>query len=180
MSRIGKNPINLPKGVDVTITPDMKVAVKGPKGRMEIDTVRRVSVKVEGESIIVSRPDDSNQSRAYHGLYQRLLSSMVHGVSSGFRKDLEIQGVGYRAAQQGKGVTLSLGYSHPIQFDPPEGITLEVPAPTAIVVLGCDKQQVGQVAANIRSLRPPEPYKGKGVRYKNEHVRRKEGKTGAK
>lgn len=180
MSRIGKNPITVPKGVDVNITPDMKVAVKGPKGRLELDTVKRVSVKLDASVLLVERPDDSRQSRAYHGLYQRLLTNMVRGVSEGFRKELEIQGVGYRATAAGKGITLALGYSHPIQFDAPEGITLEVPAPTAIVVSGADKQQVGQIAANIRSLRPPEPYKGKGVRYKNEQVRRKEGKTGAK
>jgi large subunit ribosomal protein L6 len=179
VSRLGKVPIPVPKGVEVTIAPDMKIAVKGPKGALQLDTQRRVTVaQADDGALHVARPDDSTQSRAYHGLYHRLLSGMVRGVSQGFKKELEIQGVGYRAALQGKGITLSLGYSHPVQFNPPESIKLEVPQATEIVVSGCDKQLVGQVAADIRALRKPEPYKGKGIRYKGEHVRRKEGKTG--
>lgn len=178
MSRLGKIPVSIPAGVDVKITPEMKVSVKGPQGQMELDTFKRVTVKLEDKQLHVERPDDSQQSRAYHGLYQRLLTSMVVGVSTGFRKALEIQGVGYRVAADAKGLTLQLGYSHPIHFPAPAGIKFEAPDATNIVVLGCDKQQVGQVAANIRSLRAPEPYLGKGIRYKGEHVRRKEGKSG--
>jgi large subunit ribosomal protein L6 len=178
VSRIGKIPIPVPKGVQVTITPEMRVSVKGPKGQLEIDTRRRVSVKMDDDKICVARPDDSHASRAYHGLYQRLLSCMVKGVSEGFSKELEIQGVGYRATAEGKGLTLALGYSHPIHFPAPDGIALSAPEPTRIVVAGCDKAKVGQVAANIRALRKPEPYKGKGIRYKGEHVRRKVGKAG--
>lgn len=180
MSRIGKIPIPIPQGVDVKISPDMKVSVKGPKGTLEVETGNRVAVTFEEKALHVARPDDSQESRAYHGLYQRLLTNMVLGVTQGFRKELEIQGVGYRAALQGESIQFQLGYSHPILFNPPAGIKLEVPAATQVVVSGFDKQVVGQVAANIRRLRPPEPYKGKGIRYKNEHVRRKVGKTGAK
>ncbi|MBN1868263.1 50S ribosomal protein L6 [Candidatus Sumerlaeota bacterium] len=179
MSRIGNNPIPVPKGVQVTITPEMRVSVKGPKGLLEVDTRRRVSVLMKEDKIHVARPDDSRSSRAYHGLYQRLLVNMVHGVSEGFSKELEIQGVGYRATAEGKGLTLLLGFSHPIHFPAPEGIVLSAPEPTRIVVAGYDKELVGQVAADIRALRKPEPYKGKGIRYKGEHVRRKVGKAGA-
>ena len=179
MSRIGNNPIPVPKGVTVTIAPDMKVSVKGPQGQLDLDTRKRVTVALAEDKVCVERPNDSRESRAYHGLYQRLLVSMVKGVSEGFTKELEIQGVGYRATAEGKGLTLLLGYSHPIHFPAPEGINLSAPEPTRIVVKGCDKQKVGQVAADIRALRKPEPYKGKGIRYKGEHVRRKVGKTGA-
>jgi large subunit ribosomal protein L6 len=180
VSRIGKIPIAVPKGVEVVISPEMAVSVKGPKGQLSLTTHKRVAVKLENGQIQVERPNDSQESRAFHGLYQRLLSSMVRGVTQGFEKQLQIEGVGYRAAAEGKGITLSLGYSHPIKFPAPAGITLTVPEPTKIIVAGCDKQLVGQVAADIRALRKPEPYKGKGVRYKDEHIRRKEGKTGAK
>lgn len=179
MSRIGKIPIPVPKGVDITISPEMAVLVKGPKGKLSLTTHKRVAVKLENGQILVERPDDSQESRAFHGLYQRLLESMVHGVTKGFEKQLQIEGVGYRAAADAKGLTLSLGYSHPVKFPAPEGIALTAPEPTRIVVAGCDKQLVGQVAANIRALRKPEPYKGKGIRYKDEHIRRKVGKTGA-
>lgn len=178
MSRIGKLPIPLPKGVDVKIE-GPQVTVKGPKGTLAVDTRGRVEVKVENGRILVARHDDARQSRAYHGLYQRLIANSVTGVTKGYRKELEIQGVGYRAAVQGRKLTLALGYSHPIEFDPPAGITISSAKQTEIVIEGADKQQVGQVAANIRSLRPPEPYKGKGIRYKGEYVRRKVGKTGA-
>ena len=179
MSRIGKVPIPVPQGVEVRITPDMQVTVKDPKGQLELDTRGYVSLEMEDGELRVDRPDDSKASRAYHGLYQRLLGNMVTGVHEGFKKELEIQGVGYRAAKSGNGLTLSLGYSHPIQFPAPQGIELDAPEATQIVVSGHDKQLVGQVAANIRALRKPEPYKGKGIRYKGEYVRRKVGKTGA-
>ena len=177
MSRIGKIPIPVPRGVEVKITPDMRVTVKGPKGSLEVDTCQRVDVKLENDQIILDRPDDSKDSRAYHGLYQRLLRNMILGVTEGFRKELEIQGVGYRAVKEGKGLTLNLGYSHPIHFPAPEGIELDAPATTKVIVTGCDKQQVGQFAARIRSVRPPEPYQGKGIRYSGEVIRRKAGKA---
>ena len=179
MSRIGNVPIEIPQGVDVKITPEMALTVKGPKGQLELDTKNQVAVKVEDNAVHVARHSDGKNDRAYHGLYQRLITNMVIGVTQGFKKELEVQGVGYRVQKSGKGLELNLGYSHPIQFDAPDGITLDAPEQTQIVVEGVDKQQVGQVAAKIRGLRPPEPYKGKGVRYKDEYVRRKVGKTGA-
>lgn len=179
MSRIGKNPIAIPKGVDVKVGQDSVIIVKGPKGQMTVDCKNHVGVKVDGENICVERYSDDHQDRAYHGLYQRLLSSMVEGVTQGFQKQLELVGVGYRAQMEGKVCVLNLGFSHDIRFDPPEGVTITMPQQTTVVVTGIDKQKVGQVAANIRALRPPEPYKGKGVRYTGEHVRRKVGKTGA-
>lgn len=179
MSRIAKVPLPVPKGVEVAISPLMAVKVKGPKGELGMETHRRVTVRMENANLFVDRPDDSNESRAYHGLYYRLLRNILLGVTKGFQKELQIEGVGYRAAAEGKGVTLTLGYSHPIKFAAPPGIQITVPEPTRIVVTGCDKQLVGQVAADLRALRKPEPYKGKGVRYKGEHIRRKVGKTGA-
>ena len=179
MSRLGKVPIQVPAGVEVSISSAMKVSIKSPKGQLELDTESRVKVTTEDGRILMERPDDSKPARAFHGLYQRLIQNMVIGVSQGFSKELEIQGVGYRAAQEGKGLTFNLGHSHPIHVQAPPGITLEAPEATRVVVSGCDKQLVGQVAANIRALRKPEPYKGKGVRYKGEHVRRKVGKAGA-
>ncbi|MDK2973229.1 MAG: large subunit ribosomal protein [Candidatus Sumerlaeota bacterium] len=179
MSRIGKLPIAVPKGVDIKVDKAV-VNVKGPKGTLSVDTLGRVDVKVEDGNILVARYSDDRQSRAFHGLYQRLISNCVKGVSEGFKKELEIQGVGYRAAVQGKKLVLSLGYSHPIEVDPPAGVTFSSPKQTEIVIEGADKQVVGQVAANIRGYRPPEPYKGKGVRYKGEYVRRKVGKSGGK
>ena len=179
MSRIGKIPVEIPSGVDVKVSPQMDVTIKGPKGQLEMSTGGRVTVTVADSAIVVERPNDDRESRAFHGLYQRLITNMVLGVSEGFKKELEIQGVGYKVEKTGKGLKFNLGHSHPINFDAPDGITLEAPDQTHVVVTGVDKQQVGQIAANIRSLRKPEPYKGKGIRYVGEYVRRKVGKTGA-
>lgn len=179
MSRIGKLPIPLPDKVTVTIT-ETSVTVKGPKGELKVDHHARVSVTKEGNDLLVQRFDDSRQSRAFHGLYQRLINNCVIGVTQGFRKELEIQGVGYRAAVQGKDLNLSLGFSHPMVITPPSGITFATPKPTTIVVEGIDKQVVGQAAAEIRKVRPVEPYKGKGVRYSGERVLRKAGKSAKK
>ncbi len=179
MSRIGKVPVPVPAGVDVRIEQGV-VKVKGPKGQMELDTRGHVGVEMQDGNVLVSRPNDEKQSRAFHGLYQRLMGSMIHGVTQGFKKDLEIQGVGYRASMDGATLVCALGYSHPVRFQPPAGITLACPDQTHISVSGIDKQLVGQVAANIREFRPPEPYKGKGIRYVGEKVRRKVGKSGVK
>jgi len=179
MSRIGKLPIPIPRGVDVKVV-DGKIAVKGPKGALELDTRGHVAVRVENGQIWVERPNDERQSRAYHGLYQRIATNMVKGVTQGFTKGLEIQGVGYRAQLEGGGLVLFLGFSHSIKFQAPAGIKIEVPDPTHINISGVDKQAVGQVAAKIRMFRKPEPYKGKGIRYVGEYVRRKVGKTGVK
>lgn len=179
MSRIGNNPIPVPSGVTVKITPT-EVSVKGPKGELGIQTHGRVAVAQEDGSLVVRRFDDARQSRAYHGLYQRLITNLVLGVTEGFKKELEIQGVGYRAAMKGRALALSLGFSHPVELEPPKGITFATPTQTEIVVEGADKQLVGEWAARIRGLRPPEPYKGKGVRYKGEYVRKKVGKSTGK
>jgi large subunit ribosomal protein L6 len=179
MSRIGKIPVQIPKGVDVKLDAN-EVHVKGPGGQLSLILPGRVTVEVKEGAVHVSRHGDDKQARANHGLVQRLVRNMVIGVTEGFKKELEIQGVGYRAAMDGNRLTVQLGFSHPIVFEAPPGIKLEAPKPTSIVISGHDKQQVGQVAANIRSFRPPEPYKGKGVRYVGEHVRRKVGKAGAK
>lgn len=179
MSRIGKLPIPVPAGVTVTIT-GTEVSIKGPKGTLKVAHRGRVEVKQEGGNLLVSRFDDSRTSRAYHGLYQRLIGNCVKGVTTGFKKELEIQGVGYRAALAGKDLNLSLGYSHPMIYKAPAGITFEVPKATTIIISGADKQSVGQVAAEIRSVRPVEPYQGKGVRYVGERVLRKAGKSAKK
>ena len=179
MSRIGKIPIATPKGVEVTLGPGSVITVKGPKGSLSLDYRDHVVVKHEDGALHVARKSDERQDRAYHGLYQRMLTNLVLGVTEGFKKDLELVGVGYRAAMDGKTLVLTLGYSHEIRYVPEEGITLAAPKPTQVVVSGIDKQQVGQVAAVIRGFRPPEPYKGKGVRYAGEHIRRKVGKAGA-
>ena len=179
MSRIGKLPIPVPSGVTVKITPT-NVSVKGPKGTLEVETLGRVEVTQEGEELLVKRFAEDKQSKAYHGLYQRLIGNCVTGVTEGFKKELEIQGVGYRAQMKGKNLALSVGYSHPVEITPPAGVTISTPKQTEIIVEGADKQAVGQVAANIRSYRPPEPYKGKGVRYKDEYVARKVGKAAKK
>jgi large subunit ribosomal protein L6 len=177
MSRIGKQPITVPGGVDVTID-GPAVRVKGPKGQLEYRMVGDVVVEREGDALNVSRADDSRSNRSLHGLQRTLIANMLIGVSDGFSKELDIVGVGYRAAAQGpNAIELSVGYSHTVKFDAPEGITFEVPAPTRIVVRGHDKQLVGQVAADIRKVRKPEPYKGKGIRYVGEHIRRKAGKS---
>jgi large subunit ribosomal protein L6 len=175
MSRIGRAPITIPGGVEVTIAGN-NVAVKGPKGQLSLDVHPKMSVALEDGVMTVTRPDDSGPNRSLHGLTRTLLSNMVTGVTAGFEKKLEIQGVGYRASKKGSDLEILVGYSHPVVVPPPENIEFEVPVPTQIVVRGIDKQRVGQVAAEIRSIRKPEPYKGKGIRYEGEVVRRKVGK----
>jgi large subunit ribosomal protein L6 len=178
MSRIGKSPIPLPSGVDVTLS-GRHVTVKGPKGTLERDLPGTITVRQEGEQLLVERPDEERQTRAMHGLVRSLVNNMVVGVTDGFTKELEIIGVGYRATARGAdGLDLALGFSHPVVVNAPSGITFEVPSPNRIAVKGSDKELVGQVAADIRKLRKPEPYKGKGVRYLGEHVVRKAGKSG--
>ena len=175
MSRIGRAPIPVPDGVEVTIR-GQHVAVKGPKGELSHTVVEPISVTRENGTIVVTRPTDRGPHRSLHGLSRTLVANMVQGVTQGFEKRLEIVGVGYRAQLRGQTLELAVGYSHPVTIDPPSGIDFEVPAPTQIVVRGIDKQAVGQVAAEIRAVRPPEPYKGKGIRYQGEPVRRKVGK----
>ncbi len=177
MSRIGKLPVTVPSGVNVQIS-DGDVHVKGPRGELRRRMLAHVAAKVEDGKVIVERNGDAKEHRAAHGLTRTLVSNMIEGVSNGFRKSLEIQGVGYRAAKSGDNLNLTLGYSHPVSYEPPKGITLSVEGTNRIHVEGIDKQQVGQVAAEIRNLRPPEPYKGKGVRYAGEVVRKKLGKAG--
>ena len=177
MSRIGKAPITVPSGVTVSID-GQSIAVKGPKGELSRTVSDLVSLREDGGTIVVERSGDDRDARAQHGLVRSLVQNMVTGVTDGFQKDLEIVGVGYRAQAKGKGLELSLGFSHPVVVDAPDGITFNVPQPTRIEVHGIDKQLVGQVAANIREWRKPEPYKGKGVRYAGEQVRRKAGKAG--
>ena len=175
MSRIGRKPIEIPAGVSVSISPG-RVIVNGPGGELSQVVPARMEIEQRDGELVVSRPTDRGTDRALHGLTRTLLANMVEGVTKGFEKRLEIQGVGYRAALRGTTLELNVGYSHPVTKDPPSGITFEVPAPTQIVVRGADKQQVGQVAAEIRAVRPPEPYKGKGIRYDGEYVRRNVGK----
>jgi large subunit ribosomal protein L6 len=175
VSRIGKQPIPLPEGVEVTIEPEL-VSVKGPRGELSERVNRAIDVRQENGEVTVTRPTDRGDHRALHGLTRSLIANMVEGVTNGFEKRLEIQGVGYRAQLQGRRLILSLGYSHPVELEAPEGIEFEVPQPTRIVVRGISKQVVGEVAANIRKQRPPEPYKGKGIRYEGEYVARKVGK----
>jgi large subunit ribosomal protein L6 len=178
MSRIGKAPVAVPSGVDVSIS-DGTVTVKGPKGELAQDLPDEVSVRQEGGELLVERRDDERESRSLHGLVRSLIANMVTGVTEGYQKDLEIVGVGYRATAKGdRALELALGFSHPVKVEAPDGITFKVPEPTQVEVHGIDKQLVGQVAANIRRWREPEPYKGKGVRYAGEHVRRKAGKAG--
>jgi len=175
MSRIGRKPIPVPAGVNVAIEPD-RVIVNGPKGELFERIHRDITVEREGEDLIVTRPTDRGEHRALHGLTRSLVANMVEGVTSGFEKRLEIQGVGYRAQLKGRDLELALGYSHPVPIKAPDGIEFEVPQPTRIVVRGISKQLVGEVAANIRKQRKPEPYKGKGIRYEGEYVARKVGK----
>ena len=176
MSRIGKQPIDIPAGVEVVID-GTTVTVKGAKGELSRTLPSMMIIKQEGDQIIVERSDDSREARSYHGLTRTLISNMVEGVSKGFSKKLELVGVGYRAALKGSDLEMQLGFSHPVSVKAPEGITFEVPSQTEIIVSGISKEVVGQVAANIRSWRKPEPYKGKGIRYAGEHVRRKLGKA---
>ena len=177
MSRIGKAPITVPSGVTVSID-GQSISVKGPKGELSRTFSELISISSDGEQLSVERVSDDRQARALHGLVRSLVQNMVTGVTDGFQKDLDIVGVGYRAQAKGKGLELSLGFSHPVLVDAPDGISFVVPQPTRIEVHGIDKQLVGHVAANIREWRKPEPYKGKGVRYADEHVRRKAGKAG--
>jgi large subunit ribosomal protein L6 len=177
MSRIGKMPVTVPSGVDIQIDGN-HVTVKGSKGELTRDFHERVSLQMEEGELVVVRPDDSRESKALHGLSRALVYNMVVGVSEGFSKELEIQGVGYRAALKGSNIELQVGFSHPVLIEAPEGISFDVPEPTRITVSGIDKEKVGQVAADIRQIRPPEPYKGKGIRYVGEYVRRKAGKAG--
>ena len=177
MSRIGKMPIEVPSGVEVTVEGTL-ATVKGPKGTLSETIPTQISVRQEGAQIVVERPDDQRENRALHGLVRSLVANMVEGVTKGFEKQLEIQGVGYRVQAQGSDLVFSLGYSHQIPVKAPEGISFEVASPTRFSVKGINKQQVGQVAADIRRLRKPDPYKGKGVRYQGEVIRRKAGKTG--
>ena len=177
MSRIGKAPIPVPSGVEVSIS-GRQVAVKGPKGALDLEVPGEITVRQAGEEILVERPDDERVNRAMHGLTRSLVNNMMVGVSEGFRKELQIVGVGYRCIAKGTdALELQLGFSHPVLVEAPDGISFEVPEPTRIIVSGADKQVVGQVAADIRSHRKPEPYKGKGVRYLGEHVARKAGKA---
>ncbi len=178
MSRVGRAPIAVPAGVEVSIA-GQHISVKGPKGTLERDIPGEITIRQEGTELIVERPNDERQNRALHGLVRSLVNNMVIGVSAGFTKELEIIGVGYRATAKGDtALDLALGFSHPVSVVAPAGITFEVPAPTQILVKGTDKETVGQVAADIRAIRKPEPYKGKGVRYKGEYVARKAGKAG--
>lgn len=179
MSRIGEKPISLPQGVEITVKDNM-VTAKGPKGTLSQAIPQGITVSVQDNQIVVERAGDSKQDRAYHGLTRALLANMVQGVSTGFERKLELVGVGYRAQLQGKKLVINIGYSHPVEVEPPEGIEFEVPAANKITVKGIDKQLVGNTAAVIRDIRRPEPYKGKGIKYEDEVVRRKAGKAGGK
>ncbi len=176
MSRIGKKPITIPAGVTVTVD-GSQVTAKGPKGELKNTFNADISIAVEGNEIIVTRPDDNQMHRSLHGLTRTLIANMVEGVSNGYTKELEINGVGYRAQKQGKDLVMNLGFSHQVIISEIEGITIEVPSANKVIISGPDKQKVGQFAADVRKKRPPEPYKGKGIKYANEHIRRKEGKA---
>ena len=177
MSRIGRKPIAIPAGVEVKVN-GSEVTVKGPKGTLTDTFHNRITVKVEGAEILVTRPSDEKEDRALLGLTRTLVNNMVIGVTEGFKKELEVNGVGYRVQKQGKNLVMNLGFSHQVIIPEPDGITVEVPGPNAIVISGADKQKVGQFAAEVREKRLPEPYKGKGIKYAGEHIRRKEGKAG--
>lgn len=178
MSRIGKQPVVIPAGVTATLAENNTLEIKGPKGSLTRTFHPTMIIKVEGTQITVERPSDDKFERSLHGLTRAMIQNMIDGVTKGFTKELEINGVGYRAQLQGKQLVLNLGYSHSIEMTPPEGITLSVPDQNKIIISGSDKQMVGEFAAKVRSKRPPEPYKGKGIKYADEHIRRKEGKTG--
>ena len=179
MSRIGNKPITVPAGIDVTID-GQKITVKGPKGTLERTVNDNISIKLENGVIVVARPNDEKENRSLHGLTRTLINNMIVGVVNEYTRTLEINGVGYRAAKQGNKLVLTLGYSHPVEMVEPAGIKYEVPAPNQIIVRGMDKELVGEMAAVIRTKRPPEVYRGKGIKYAEEHIRRKEGKTGKK
>ncbi|MEG6616910.1 50S ribosomal protein L6 [Peptococcaceae bacterium 1198_IL3148] len=179
MSRTGRKPITVPQGVEVKIDGNV-VSVKGPKGQLESAMHQDMIIKMEDNVIVVERPSDNKQHKALHGTTRSLIANMVEGVSNGYQKNLELVGVGYRAQKQGNKLVLNMGYSHPVEMEAPAGIEIEVPAATKISVKGVDKQLVGEFAANIRAVREPEPYKGKGIKYENERIRRKAGKTGKK
>lgn len=178
MSRIGRLPIAIPAGVTVTVTPDNVVTVKGPKGELTEAMSKDMKIVLENNEVVVSRPSDNKDHRSLHGLTRALINNMVIGVTEGFSKTLELNGVGYRAQLQGKKVVMNLGFSHPVEVEPTEGVEIKVDGTTKLIISGCDKQKVGAVAANIRKWRKPEPYKGKGIKYAGEVIRRKEGKTG--
>ena len=180
MSRIGNKPITIPAGVEVKVSDANEVTVKGAKGTLVQSMSPEMAIKVDGNTVTVERPSEAKQHKALHGLTRTLVANMVTGVSEGFKKELEINGVGYRAQKQGKKLVMNLGYSHQVEMEEIEGITIDVPQPNQIVISGPDKQKVGQFAAQVREKRPPEPYKGKGIKYVSEHIRRKEGKAGSK
>ena len=180
MSRIGRAPISLPSNVEVTLGEGNLVTVKGPKGTLTQKLSEKMTLTQEGNVIHVTRPNDEKENRALHGLTRTLLNNMVVGVTEGYKKELDVNGVGYRVAKEGKKLTMNIGYSHPVVMEETDGITIEVPGPNKIIIHGCDKQKVGQFAAEVREKRPPEPYKGKGIKYTDEVIRRKAGKTGAK
>ena len=180
MSRIGREPIVLPAGVEVKVEANNHVIVKGPKGTLERTIVPQMKIEMDGNVLHVTRPNDEKENRALHGLSRTLIANMVEGVVNGFSKTLEVNGVGYRAAKEGNKLVLNVGYSHTVTVEEIDGITIDVPNANQIVIKGIDKQLVGQFAADVRNKRPPEPYKGKGIKYADEHIRRKEGKTGAK
>ena len=180
MSRIGRAPITVPAGVDVKLTADNEITVKGKNGTLTRKLHPDMIIKVESGTITVERPSEDKAHKSLHGLTRTLINNMVIGVTDGFTRELEINGVGYRGQMQGKKMVLSLGYSHPVEYTPEEGVTIEMPAPNKIIVKGASKERVGATAAKIRTFRAPEPYKGKGIKYVEEHIRRKEGKTGAK
>ena len=177
MSRIGRKPITVPAGVEVTLD-GSTVTVKGPKGTLSGTFNKNMTIAMDGDAVVVTRPNDEKENRSLHGLTRTLIANMIEGVSNGYSKTLDIVGIGYRASMQGKDVVLSVGYSHTVTIKAPEGITITCPSPNQIIVSGADKQVVGQIAAEIRGVRPPEPYKGKGIKYKEETIRRKEGKSG--
>ena len=180
MSRIGRAPITVPAGVEVKVDANNHITVKGPKGSLERDLVPQIKVEVAEGVINVSRPNDEKQNRALHGLTRTLVANMVTGVTEGYKKTLEVNGVGYRCTKEGNKLVMNIGYSHPVNVEEIDGIVIEVPNPNTVVINGIDKQKVGQFAADVRAKRPPEPYKGKGIKYSDEVVRRKEGKTGSK
>ena len=180
MSRIGRMPVVIPAGVEVKVADGNLITVKGPKGTLTQKLEPTMTIKQEGTELHVSRPNDEKENRALHGLTRALLHNMVVGVTEGYKKELDINGVGYRAAKDGKKLVLTIGYSHPVEVEETDGITIDVPNPNHIVISGCDKQKVGQFAAEVREKRPPEPYKGKGIKYTDEVIRRKVGKTGVK